>query len=197
MAATAPPMAAVSPVTWPRHAARSAWHRAAPRTHPLPAQGLGDPHLHRAPLRLCTGAAPRVVHSWWGPKESLSTGLQHSSHRQRVCATTTNQQQHLLERSKGNIPEFLYSLLIRGCLTGKTFIIPALPKHCVELSFFFSKKSSQQLQPSFSCTESSCSPAAQLIPALLADLSTSQAKTAAVHRSCGAVLCHNAPSPLL
>lgn len=147
MAATAPPMAAVSPVTWPRHAARSAWHRAAPRTRPLPAQELGDPHLHRAPLRLCTGAAPRVVHSWWGPKESLSTGLQHSSHRQRVCATTTNQQQHLLERSKGNIPEFLYSLLIRGCFTEKTFIIPALPKHCVELSFFFSKKAASNCSP--------------------------------------------------
>lgn len=63
-----------------------------------------------------------------------------------------NQQQHPLKRSKANIPELLSSSLIRGCLSEKTFIIPALKNTLwSSLVFLIPPKSSQKFQPSFSC----------------------------------------------
>lgn len=144
-------------------------------------------HLHSSSGSLPSTGCAQGLHltrcSPGGRGKASLQGCTHS-HCQQVPATTSNQQHHLLDRSKGNIPEFLSSLLIRGCLTEKTFIIPALTTTVLSSLFFFPQKSSRQLQPSFSCTESSCSPAAQVIPVLLADLSASQAKTPAVHRSC-------------
>lgn len=83
---------------------------------------------------------------------------------------------------KKNIPEFLPSLLIRGCLAEKTFIIPALPSTVLSSLFIHPPhKSSQQLQPNLPCTKTSCPPgdtsSAGRIPSF-------SCKTPAAHRSC-------------
>lgn len=110
-----------------------------------------------------------------------------SSHCQQCVLP--NQQQHPQERSKANIPELLSSSLIRGCLSEKTFIIPALKNTLLSSLVFFNppKKAASNSSPA--------SPAAQLIPALVAPVSAPHAKSTAVLRSCVAAPC--TPTPAL